>query len=286
MKRHVLVPLVVAFGVGIIALGGQKFWEKTEFPDWSKKEIRQMLSKSPWARSVNIRLGGMQPSGPRADGGRGAGGGAGGGPGGGGGGGGAPSGGGGGYGQGSGGGGGSGGGYSGGRGGRGGGGFTPSLSLTVRWYSSLPIKQALAAHRYGSEARADENLKREETHYTIGLSGVSRALFLGDRNFSQPEAGSDPWQAISERLKSESFLKISGREPIQAVEVQMRSAPELDVVDAREMRGRAEILLMFPRSQTITLADKQVEFVTLLGRQKVKKKFKLKEMVYNGKLEL
>ena len=282
MKRHVFVSLVVALGVGIIALGGQKFWEKTEFPDWSKKEIRRMLSKSPWARSVNIHLGGMQSSGPRADGGRGGGGGAGGGPGGGGG---APSGGGGGSGQGSGGGysGGSGGGYSGGRGGSG---FTPSFSLTVRWYSSLPIKQALAAHRYGSEAQADENLKVEETHYTIGLSGVSRALFRGDRNFSQPEAGSDPWQAISERLKSESFLKISGREPIQAVEVQMRSAPELDVVDAKEMRGRAEILLMFPRSQTITLADKQVEFVTLLGRQKVKKKFKLKEMVYNGKLEL
>ena len=139
MKRHVLVPLVVAFGVGIIALGGQKFWEKKEFPDWSKKEIRQMLSKSPWARSVNIHLGGMQSSGPRADGGRGGGGG----PGGGGGGGGAPSGGGGGSGQGSGGGysGGSGGGYSGGGRGRGGGGFAPSFSLTVRWYSSLPIKQ-------------------------------------------------------------------------------------------------------------------------------------------------
>ena len=64
--------------------------------------------------------------------------------------------------------GGAGGGYPGGRGG--GGGFTPSLNLTVRWYSALPIKQALAAHRYGSEAQADENLKREETHYTIGLS--------------------------------------------------------------------------------------------------------------------
>ena len=279
MKRHVLVPLVVAFGVGIIALGGQKFWEKKDFPDWSKKEIRQMFTKSPWARSVTIRLGGVQTSGPTADGGGGVGGGPGGA-------GGSPAGGAGGNP------GGAGGGYPvpGGRGGfgggQGGGGFGPSLSLTVRWYSALPIKQALAAHRYGSEAQADENLKREETHYTIGLSGVSGALFRGDRNFSKPEAGSDPWEAISERLKSESILKISGREPIQVVEVQMRSAPELDVVDAKEMRGRAEILLMFPRSQTITLEDKQVEFVTMLGRQKLKKKFKLKEMVYKGKLEL
>ena len=79
MKRHVLVALVVAFGLGMIALGGQKKWEKKEFPDWSKKEIRQMFTQSPWARSVNIRLGGMQPSVPGADGGRGAGGGPGGG---------------------------------------------------------------------------------------------------------------------------------------------------------------------------------------------------------------
>ena len=66
MKRHILVPLVVAFGVGIIALGGPKFWEKKDFSDWSKKEIKQMLTKSPWARSVTIRLGGLQPSGPQA----------------------------------------------------------------------------------------------------------------------------------------------------------------------------------------------------------------------------
>ena len=276
MKRHVLVALVVAFGVVVIALGGQKFWEKTEFPDWSKKQINQMLSKSPWARSVNVRLGGMQSGGERADGGRagiprGGGG--------------SPAGGAGGQGSGGGypgGSGGGGGGYGGGRGG----GFSPSLNLTIRWYSALPIKQALATHRYGSEAEADETLKVEETHYTIGISGVSGALFRGDRNFSKPEAGSDPWQAISERVKSESILKLSGREPIQAAEIQVRDAPELDVVDARQMGQRAEILLMFPRSQAITLDDKQVEFVTMLGERKLKKKFKLKEMVYNGKLEL
>ena len=270
MKRHVFVALVVAFGVGMIALGGQKFWEKKEFPDWSKKEIRQMFTKSPWARSVTIRLGGMQPSKGSSSTGTNLGG--------------SPAGGAGNYPQGSGTGYPGGAGLGGGRGG--GGGFASSLSLTVRWYSALPIKQALAAHRYGSEAQADENLKREETHYTIGLSGVTGALFLGDRSSSKSGTESDPWQAIFDRLKSESFLKTSGREAIQAVEVQMRSAPELDVVDAQEMGARAEILLMFPRSQTITLEDKQVEFATMLGRQKLKKKFKLKEMVYNGKLEL
>ena len=274
MKRHVFVGLVVVLGVGMAALGGQKFWEKKGFPDWSKKEVSQMLTQSPWARSVNVRLDGLQPSDPTVDGGGGVGAG------------GSPAGGVGGYPEGS-HPGGAGGGYPGGGGRRGGGGsFTPSLNLTVRWYSALPIKQALAAHRYGSEAQADENLRREETHYTIGLSGVSGALFRGDRSFSKSRTESDPWKALSERLKSESFLQILGREPIQAVDVQVRSAPELDVVGAGEMGGRAEILVMFPRSQTITLEDKQVEFVTLMGRHKLKKKFKLKEMVCDGKLEL
>ncbi len=283
MRRNVLVALVVAFGLVVIALGGQKFWDKTEFPDWSKKQIKQMLNKSPWARSVSIRLGGFQSGSERADGGRAGipgGGGGGGGPGGGGGG---SGGGGGGYPGGSGGGPpGGGGGYGGGRGG----GFAPRFNLTVRWYSALPIKQALATHRFGSEARADESLKVEETHYTIGLTGVSGALFRGDPRASQPDAGADPWQAISERMKSESFLKVSGRDPIQAVEIEMGQGREVDVVDARQMGQGAEILLKFPRSQAITLADKQVEFITVMGRHKVKRKFKLKDMGYKGELEL
>ncbi len=266
MRRHVPVALVVALGVAMFALGGQKFWQKKDFPDWSKKEVRQMLTKSPWARSLTVRLDDLQDSGSERDGGSGAG--AGGGVG-------QPEG---SYPSGA-------GGYPGPRGGAGGGGFAPSLNLTVRWYSALPIKQALATQHYGSEAQADENLKRRETHYTIGLSGIRRALFRGDPNFSKSGTGSDPWEALSERLKSESFLKLSGRELIPAVDVQMRSAPGSDAADAGE-RGGGEILMAFPRSRIITLEDKQVEFVTVMGRHKLKKKFKLKDMVYNGKLEL
>ena len=46
--------------------------------------------------------------------------------------------------------------------------------------------------------------------------------------------------------------------------------------------------MMFPRtgSYEITLADKKVEFVAQVGSLKVKRKFKLKDMIYNGKLEL
>ena len=155
--------------------------------------------------------------------------------------------------------------------------------MTIRWCSALPIRQALAAHRYGSEAQQDEDLQREATHYSIGLTGATAALFSDG---SEAEPDSDPWEALTERLKAESSLKVSGREPIQPVEIELRKVPDLDVGDAQEVAEQHEILVLFPRSLAISLQDKQVEFVTRVARQKVKKKFKLKDMVYKGELEL
>ena len=241
MKRHALVALVVVSAVGIVALAAKKFWEQKEFPDWSKKEIQQMITKSPWAREVTLRpsignlggasstegggsLGGVQ-AGPA------------------------------------------------------------SFTVMVRWYSALPVKHALAAHRHGADAQADEELGRERTHYEIGVSGETWAL-LSDSGSSESTTAADPWQAMIDRLKSESFLKSSGREPIQAVELEMRNAPDWDATDGQEMGARAEFLMRFPRTPALTLEDKQVEFVTIVGGEKVKRKFKLKDMVYKGNLEL
>jgi len=239
------VALVVVLGVGVTALGGKKFWEGKKFSAWSKKEIKQMLTKSPWARTVTISSGGMPTPNIDVEGGSGL-----------------PK--------------------------RAAPGSTtgPSIIMTVRWCSALPIKQALAAHRFGSKAQEDEDLKREETHYTIGLTGATAALFRDDGSGSDSEPNPDPWKTLTGRLKADSILKISGREPIQAVEIQLRNAPDLDVVDAREGGEQPEMLVMFPRNQAITLKDKQVEFITRVDRQKVKGKFKLKDMVYNGELTL
>ena len=52
----------------------------------------------------------------------------------------------------------------------------------------------------------------------------------------------------------------------------------------------ADIYFMFLRQgegrELVTLKDKQVEFVTQIGPLKAKRKFKLKDMVYKGKLDL
>jgi hypothetical protein len=45
-------------------------------------------------------------------------------------------------------------------------------------------------------------------------------------------------------------------------------------------------LFIFPRTDPITLDDKEVELDLKLGTMEAKRKFNLKDMVYNGKLEL
>ena len=46
------------------------------------------------------------------------------------------------------------------------------------------------------------------------------------------------------------------------------------------------LFFVFPKTDPITLDDKEVEFSTQIGPMQFKRKFKLQEMVFDGKLEL
>ena len=50
------------------------------------------------------------------------------------------------------------------------------MSLFVRWFSSIPVKQAMVRSKYGSEAataqEAIEYLARQETHYIVAVVGL------------------------------------------------------------------------------------------------------------------
>ena len=283
-KRLTIVFLVVV--TSTLALWAGHFWEKKKFTEWSDKEVTKMLTKSPWARKMDVPIGSLLDSGGRfPSGGSGRGGGFGGGPGG------SPQ----------------SGGPGGGQGGGGGGFGRPSSSgghrqrvpLTIRWYSALPIKQAIVKTRFGSEVdtsrQAAELLKEEEANYIVGVSGVP--IFMLVRSDGLSDSDSEEQPPIRERLKeifdqakSESFLKIKGREPIAAEAVHVQGGLEQNAVDAEALRSAADIYFMFPRQgeggELITLKDKKVEFVTQIGSLKAKRKFKLKDMVYRGKLDL
>lgn len=243
------------------------FWEKQpDFKNWSAKEADKMLNSSPWAQTVSVQLGG--------------GGGGGGGGGFGGGGGGRPGGGGGGGGIGVGGGGG-GGGRRGGGGGGGGPVGPPPMQFLVRWHSSRPIKEAIVAARTQLEGvPLDDDMQafidREETHYILNIPNFPARM--GQR-MSQD----------LERLKTFAQLERKGHDPIRA------SAAQVQPTD-----GILSMYFLFPRTEPISEEDKEVTFVFKPARPEsgpngggqrgpgieIKRKFKLKDMVYNGELAL
>ena len=82
---------------------------------------------------------------------------------------------------------------------------------------------------------------------------------------------------ILEEIRVESFLQIKGRPPLAA-----------EVVQIGAEQGWAELRVLFPRrgSQDICLKDNRVEFISKISKQKISRKFKLKDMVFKGSLAL
>jgi hypothetical protein len=258
-----LIPILLAAGA-VSALWAADFWQTKKFTDWSGKEVEKMLKDSPWSHTftVEIRPGGGGGGGNRGGGnpGRGMGGGNLDGIGGGGGRG------------------GRGGGIGGGEMGGGGGnmgetgypgaGERPqqALSATViaRWISSLPVRQAMARAQFGSEAAenpdARRSLEREEKQYAILVIGLPRNMVRrGDQ------------------MKKAASLVVKGHDPI----------PAEDVKAAMNENGVIFLTLYFPREgHSLNAEDGDLALELNLGNRKITRKFKLKNMVYHGKLEI
>ena len=176
--------LVIGLAVLTATLWGAGFWDKKEFTQWSAKEIERTFINSPWAKKVTIT--GQVPMGAFS-----GGGGAGGRRRGGGGGGGVPGGGGGGGGiAGGGGGGGRGGGGGGGFGGGGGGQMpmAPSLELLVRFDEAMPVRHAKVKYRLGESTELtpemQQYLDQELDYYVVNVENLPQMLA---RMEEQPE---------------------------------------------------------------------------------------------------
>jgi hypothetical protein len=263
MKKLILLLFVAA-----IALWAADFWVKP-YTEWTEKDIQKLMTDSPWAKKVSVAMSfGGGAAGAGGGGGGGGKGGRGGGPqggagadpgvGGGGGGGIAETGGGGGRG---------GGGGGGGGGDFGGGGGTPELTLIVRWQTALPVAQALVKTQYGSEAvsspDAQKRLQPETKYYVIWISGLSASM--------RPQG-----EEATKALLAATTLSAKDKDAIAPIEVQY-SGPG---------RGNFDAHFVFPRTAMLTADEKEVDFATKFGKTAIKAKFKLKDMVINGKLDL
>jgi hypothetical protein len=153
-------------------------------------------------------------------------------------------------------------------------------NVIVRWDSALPVKEALLKQQYGSKLPDPKDpgytLDKPEKDYVISVSG----LRMSSRRDSSDDDSDDSRQSSTDKMRStllaSTQLMPKGKSAID---------PD-DVKVTQQSDGSATAQFFFPRSPEIDLDDKEVTFLTQTGRMKIETKFKLKEMVSDGKLAL
>jgi hypothetical protein len=269
MRTSTLAAVPAALAFCALGLSAADVWNK-DYKQWTDDDVQRVLTNSPWAKKATATLqsqgsgNGSQGSGGYPGGGGGRGGGMGGM-------------------------GGMGGGFpgGGGMGGMGGGrrrgGQNPTAekeNVIVRWDSSMPVKEALLKQQYGSKLPdpTDPNytLDKPGKDYVISVSG----LRMSSRRDSSDDDSDDSRQGSTDKMRStllaSTQLMPKGKSAID---------PD-DVKVTQQSDGSATAQFFFPRSPEIDLDDKEVTFLTQTGRMKIETKFKLKEMVADGKLAL
>jgi hypothetical protein len=164
-------------------------------------------------------------------------------------------------------------------GGMGPGGGAPAIVFRVMWMSAMPIKIAQVRSRLGAEAETSEQAKKylatPETHYVIAVAGGMPMRSMGGPSGGDRKQGpmTFPPDVIA-KIKESTILTWKGHEGLHPDQI---TAPK---------EGQTAWIYSFPKTHPIELEDKEVEFFTKRGPMEIRKKFKLKEMVYKGELAL
>src|SRR5262249_20777570 len=109
-------------------------------------------------------------------------------------------------------------------------------------------------------ADAQQLLSKEQEEYIVVVSGVPARIAR---------------QLQESATLNSSTLKAGKKAPL---------SPK--AVDFQTRTQSVDVLFVFPKIDPITLEDKEVEVDLKLGIMEAKRKFNLKDMIYNGKLEL
>jgi hypothetical protein len=144
--------------------------------------------------------------------------------------------------------------------------------VTVQWQSALVVR--MAAAKKNGEAVNPASFKPGD-EYVIAIIGLPITAVGG------PAASADSNTTLSP--EQEHRLEDHVKSSASLVRAHGGLAPTKVEFD-QGFDGR--MLLHFPKSDPITAADKSVEFRLGLIKGELRKKFELKEMEYQGKLEL
>lgn len=156
-------------------------------------------------------------------------------------------------------------------------GADPTLNVLVRWESALPVREALS--RAGEDTKHAYIAENAAKDYIISIAGLVPAGRY--RSVGRTET------------KSRSDDMIDARNPEEMLEGLMAASrlipkgkAEIRPEDAKLDGSTGTLYVFFPRAESITLDDKEVTFTTRFGALTVQKRFGLKDMRYQGKVEL
>lgn len=247
-NRRLLVGVTAGVFASGLALWAADAWVKKPYTEWSEKDIRKIMTDSPWALGVSVKWefrGGTLPLRPTAPRDRpgiaetaapnatapvGA----------------APQ-------------------------------PMPQLpaggelpGVVIRWQSSLAVQQALVKMEYrekaGSSPEAQKRLEANSAYYVIAVANAFVAQLPRDD------------EELKTMLRS-TTLTVPGKDNAIV-------ASDFVWVGGTGVWGLGEARFLFPRDFTLTVDDKEAEFATKFGKTKVRARFNLRSMVINGALGL
>jgi hypothetical protein len=149
-------------------------------------------------------------------------------------------------------------------------GGSDSVPFYVRWYSSVRIRQAMGRLAQFRSKISDEQINQLVSapmpDYLIGIVGPSMGIFD---------------EANHESLKGKTFLLFK-KDKEKKIELKSYTTP----------KDRPDHVAMFAFLRTadgkclIDVADDEVEFVTEIGKLKIRAAFKLSKMMVDGNLDI
>ncbi len=134
---------------------------------------------------------------------------------------------------------------------------TTPPTLTLRWESALPVREAEL------KARETDAPTIDEKYYAIAVRGVPPRML---RNGGH---------ALESELKKQAVLKRPGKKDVKPSNVEVH-----------EREDGPLIVYLFPKSAEIGNADREVELDVQIERLKFGATFETEQMVYDGKLAL
>jgi hypothetical protein len=130
------------------------------------------------------------------------------------------------------------------------------------------MKQALVRSQIGVggavTAESQQLLDRTEPMYVVTIVGLPA-------RYARDVSG----------IKAATFLKRKNKPPIAVGDMGVQQA-----ASSPQTPASLVVVFGFPKTDAITVEDKDVEFVTSLGLTDIKKKFNLNDMKFHGQLEL